>query len=177
MGFLESFSINLGGTSGSLGIDNNPIAFSSETKAKRIATIICYESVFGEYLNGFVRGGAEAVFVLTNDGWWGDTSGYLQHLRLSQIRAIETERSVSRSANTGISCFINRKGEKLQATEFGKKTVIRAKVNTNNELTYYSRSGNYIGRIALFLAILGILYTIVDRLKREKNRTATQKHS
>ncbi len=46
--------------------------------------------------------------MITNDGWWGNTPGYKQHLSFSRIRAIEMRRSVARSANTGVSAIINR---------------------------------------------------------------------
>ncbi|MEA3444737.1 MAG: apolipoprotein N-acyltransferase [Bacteroidota bacterium] len=167
LGFLEKLTIDLGGTNASLDTDDEPVVFSDKAGNCNIATLICYESVFGEYLNKSVRKGANAVAIITNDGWWGETPGYIQHLRYSQIRAIETGRGIARSANTGISCFINQKGELLQASKFGNEDVIKGTISPNSKFTFYTTNGDYIGRIASFLAVLGILFTIVGALKKQ----------
>jgi len=70
----------------------------------KIAPIICYESVFGEFVTDYVKKGAQALFIITNDGWWKNTNGYKQHLYFASLRAIETRRQVVRAANTGVSC-------------------------------------------------------------------------
>ena len=70
----------------------------------------------------------------------------------------------ARSANTGVSAFINQKGEILNKTEWWKRTAIENSLQANNELTFYSRYGDYIGRIDDFIAILLFLYTIVQHL-------------
>ena len=77
----------------------------SSNREIKIAPVICYESVYGEYVTDYIKKGANLIFILTNDAWWGDTQGYKQHASYARIRAIETRRSIARSANTGISCF------------------------------------------------------------------------
>ena len=74
---------------------------------------VCYESVYGEYCTQYVKAGARALVVITNDAWWGDTPGYRQHLSYACLRAIETRRDIARCANTGISGFIDQRGEIL----------------------------------------------------------------
>lgn len=167
-GFLENLSLELGGSNGSLGSQAGREVFASENNTCKVAPVICYESVFGDYVNGYIRLGANAIFVITNDGWFKNTAGIVQHLRFSQIRAIETRRSVVRSANTGISCFINPKGELVQPTKYGEETVISGSITTNDKLTFYTQSGDFIGRILAFLAVLGLFYTLVARLKQGK---------
>ena len=66
-----------------------------------VAPVICYESIFGEYVGEYIRNGAALIFIITNDGWWRDTPGYKQHLIYGGLRAIETRRSIARSANFG----------------------------------------------------------------------------
>ena len=78
---------------------------------RKIAPIICYESVFGKYVTEYVKKGANALFIITNDGWWKNTNGYKQHLSFASIRAIETRRPVARAANTGVSCIIDIRGK------------------------------------------------------------------
>src|SRR5690606_18143444 len=81
---------------------------------------ICYESVYGEHTARQTRLGSQAIIVITNDGWWGNTPGYKQHFSFSRLRAIENRKSVARSANTGTSGFIDQRGNVVAATEYWK---------------------------------------------------------
>jgi apolipoprotein N-acyltransferase len=160
---------DLGGITGSRGTQNFRATFKHTSDETRIAPVICYESVYGEYVTGYVKNGANLIFVITNDGWWGDTPGYKQHLNYAQLRAIETRRSIARSANTGISAFINQRGEVIQKTEWWVPTAIKNTLNANNKLTFYVRNGDYIGRVAGFFALLSMLYTMVQILMKRKH--------
>jgi apolipoprotein N-acyltransferase len=165
---LEGLAINLGGTVGSLGTDKERVVFTRKEDGLKIAPVICYESVFGEYMTQYIRKGASLIFVITNDGWWGDTPGYRQHFTFSRLRAIELRRSIARSANTGRSAFINQRGDAFQETAYWEPGVIRQTINANDKMTFYSRHGDYIGRISSLTAAILILIAIVNRLK---NRT------
>lgn len=169
MKFLEKLIINLGGTTGSLGIEKEAKVFTDDDGFK-LAPIICYESIYGEYVNEYVRKGANYLVVITNDGWWGDTQGYKQHWRFSQIRAIETRRAVARSANTGISGFINQKGEILTRTDYWVEDCIRAELASNDKITVYVKYGDFIGRIFGFTSVLLILYLISLYIISKKNK-------
>lgn len=165
--FLKKFAIDLGGTTGSLGVnpDQTPFVISSNLK---VAPCICYESVYGEFMNRFIQNGANVIFVITNDGWWGNTPGHRQHMLFSVIRAIETRRSIARSANTGISCFINQRGDISQRTAYWVPAAIREKINANDKVTFYVKNGDYIGRIFLLVAGLFMLLTISVSLRKKK---------
>ena len=67
----------------------------------------------------------------------------------SCLRAIETRRSIARSANTGISCLINQRGEVIQQLGWWKRGAVKGTLNANDKLTYYVRNGDYIGRTAV----------------------------
>ncbi|MFP4047906.1 MAG: nitrilase-related carbon-nitrogen hydrolase, partial [Bacteroidales bacterium] len=124
-----------------------------------------YESVFGEYVSSYVRKGADVIFILTNDGWLR-SPGYMQHLHFARLRAIETRRDIARSANTGISAFINQKGELLKTTEWWERNALKGTLNANNEQTFYVEYGDYIGRVSTFLAVFALLYLIAKVLMR-----------
>ncbi len=158
---LEKYAIDLGGISGTLKDEDHLTVFTKPGSGWIIAPAICYESVFGEFVAKTVSLGAQAVFVITNDGWWGNTPGYRQHFYLSVLRAIETRRYVVRSANTGISGIINAKGEVLKKTPYWKRTAFRAVINMNNQPTFYMQYGDYIARISGFISffILIIAFT------------------
>jgi apolipoprotein N-acyltransferase len=164
---IEKFAIDLGGTVGSLGVDEERKVFACENGAN-VSPVICYESIYGEFVTGFVKNGAGLLFIITNDGWWGNTAGHRQHYSYARLRAIECRRDVARSANTGISCFINQRGDVLQHTPYWKPAVIRQTLHSNNELTFYVKYGDYIGRIAMFSTIILLLLSIVKGFIRFK---------
>ena len=136
--------------------------------SEEVAPIICYESVYGEYVSDYVENGAEFLAIITNDAWWGDTQGHKQHLSYARLRAIETRRSIARSANTGISAFINEKGEIKRLLAYNERGALRGKVSLNDEITFYTRHGNYIARIAQFLALFIFLFAMVKWKRTRK---------
>jgi len=175
---IEKLAIDLGGTTGTLGREDQPVAFIDSSDSTGISPIICYESVYGEFVANSVKLGAGLIFVITNDGWWGNTPGYKQHFLFSVLRAIETRRSVARSANTGISAFINQRGDILQKTPYWETAVIKQTLNANYEQTYYTQNGDYIARVSAFVSILLLLIATTQGflkktgLKKNDNRTA-----
>ena len=159
--FLEKLTVRLGGTFRGWEPQDHRDTFLSPQDSIRIAPVICWESVFGEYVTDYIKQGANYIFVITNDGWWGNTAGHHQHNALSCIRAIETRRSIARSANTGISCFINQRGDVLQKLGWWKRGALKGTINANDKLTFYVRHGDYLARIARFFALLVVLLVLV----------------
>ncbi|MCB7481306.1 apolipoprotein N-acyltransferase [Christiangramia sediminis] len=131
------------------------------------APIICYESVYGEYVTGYVQNGADFLSIITNDAWWGDTQGHQQHLSYARLRAVENRRYVARSANTGISAIINARGDIVQKLGYEEKGSIVGSIGLLSEKTFYVKYGDYIPRIAQFLALFIFLFSIV---KFRRNR-------
>lgn len=131
-----------------------------------VAPVICYESIFGDYCREFVLLGAKLLCVITNDAWWGDTPGYRQHLDYSRLRAVETRRDVARSANTGISAFINQRGEIVASTPWWTRTVLKGKVHLNTRETFFVRHGDIVGRAATFLFLLLLALWLVRLLPK-----------
>ena len=128
-----------------------------------MAPIICYESIFGEFISQYVRNGADLFTIITNDGWWKDTPGYKQHLNYASLRAIECRRAIARSANTGISAFIDSKGKITKATKWDEEIVIKDHLQTSSIKTIYTRFGDYIGRISAFMAVMFICFALAKR--------------
>ena len=166
--FLDSFIINLGGTTGTLGKQDEPTSFITP-EGDRVAPAICYESAFGGYMAEFIRKGAGAIFIITNDGWWKNTPGYRQHFSFARLRAVESRRSVARSANTGISGFISQRGEVLQRSKWWVEDALTAQINFNDKLTFYVKHGDYIARVSVFMAALTLLNLVVTLIKGKKN--------
>jgi apolipoprotein N-acyltransferase len=162
-GFLEKYAIDLGGTSGSLGTQSRRTNLIANDGTK-IAPAICYESVYGDFLSGYMRDTSEFIAVITNDGWWGNTPGYRQHMNYARLRAIEFRKDVARSANTGISCFINQRGDVVSRTGWWEEETLSGIVYKNKIITFYARHGDYLGFICAFLAGSVVIYLIVKRV-------------
>lgn len=163
---LEKLAIDMGGTTGSLGTQEEREVFSSSDKSVRIAPVICYESVYGEFVTEYFEKGANLIFIVTNDGWWEDTPGYKQHLAFGALRAIETRTPIARSANTGISCFIDKYGTISQATPWWEKAVIRDNLLPNSSPTFYVKYGDILSETAAFLAVIIVLISQFLRFKK-----------
>ncbi|MFM1745179.1 MAG: hypothetical protein RLZZ630_1116, partial [Bacteroidota bacterium] len=134
------------------------------------APVICYESIYGDYVGEYIRNGANLICIMTNDGWWSDTPGYRQHCQYARLRAIEHRRAIARSANTGISCFIDPKGQIQQPTGWWVPAVIQQKVELHTSLTFYSQHGDYPGRFCTYAGIVLMLFTFVrSRMKNTLN--------
>ncbi len=173
MGFLKSFSITMGIARGTLKTDpeSKVMAFGDH----KAGVAICYESAFGEYVGSFCKKGADLLFVITNDGWWGDTPGYKQHFEFSKLRAIENRRCIARSANTGRSGFFNQRGDVLQQTQYWVPDAIRETLKANDKVTFYAKHGDYLSRIAVYLTfVLLITWIAKSILDFGKNRKATK---
>jgi apolipoprotein N-acyltransferase len=165
--FMNKFALNMGGSTGTYGFQENRTPFYSTYKKVNVAPVICYESAYGEFVSRYVRNGANLIFIITNDGWWGNTAGYKQHLVYARLRAIETRRSIARCANTGISCFIDQRGNFIQKSGWWTPVCMKNTINANDYITFYVRYGDYIGRILQYLSYLTILILLAVFIKRK----------
>ena len=140
---------------------------TNDGKEIPVGCAICYESVYGEYYSEYIRKGAQAMAIITNDAWWGDTPGYRQHLSYASLRAIETRRAIARCANTGISALISPTGEILQPTPWWEPAVINGQIPLRDDLTFFVRHGDIVGRICNFVFWL-LLLALIVRSKTDK---------
>jgi apolipoprotein N-acyltransferase len=135
----------------------------------KVAPQICFESVFGEEIAPFAANGARVIANMTNDGWYGNSSGPYQHADLVRFRSIESRYPLVRAANTGISLVVDRAGRVVDHLPWG---VTGSKVVTvesgGPDTTFYLRHGELIPHALALLALLGL---IVCRLtSREEER-------
>ncbi|WGQ08209.1 apolipoprotein N-acyltransferase [Pedobacter gandavensis] len=153
LAFLTPVFAQLGGTVGGWGWQDHPGVFYAQSGIG-VAPVICYESLWGDWVGESVKEGAQFIAIITNDGWWGNTSGKDQHLLYAKLRAIETRRWVVRSANTGISGFIDQKGNIIKQSKWWTRTALKADINLNSDLTFYVEHGDLIAKLFSFIAIL-----------------------
>ncbi|WP_321299710.1 apolipoprotein N-acyltransferase [Marinifilum fragile] len=156
LGFLNKYSLEIGGYNGTYSSRNETDYFLSDSTA--IVPVVCFESIFGDYCAKRIPESNGFICMITNDGWWKNTPGYLHHFNFSRIRAIETRRDYIRIANNGISAHINSKGTIIAKTSWWNKTILNGNLSLLSERTFYSEHGDYIGRTCLFFALLLLIF-------------------
>ncbi|MBE8714721.1 apolipoprotein N-acyltransferase [Sphingobacterium hungaricum] len=165
LSFLKPLFKHFGGTTGGYGSQDEPSVFYAQSGIG-VAPVICYESIWGDYVAQYVKKGAQFIAVVTNDGWWGNTSGKDQHLQYAKLRAIENRRWVVRSANTGISAFINQRGDVVAKTQWWVPTALAHEINLNENLTFYTKSGDLIVYIFTIISLLSAGLIIRQKIIR-----------
>lgn len=150
-----------------LGNDTTVFRLNVGDETVRFWTMICYETLYPSFVAGFAKRGAEIFGVITNDGWFGATSGPYQLQRYTVLRAIENRRAVARCANNGISCFIDEYGRVSQATTLYTRAAIIGDLARNPELTFYSRRGDWFPVGTTALTGLLLLFSIISAYYRK----------
>ena len=168
--FLAPVFSKLGGSVSGWGWQEEPGVFYARSGIG-VAPVICYESIWGDWIAGSVKQGAQFIAIITNDGWWGNTSGKDQHLLYAKLRAIETRRYVVRSANTGISGFINQRGDIVKESKWWTRTALKADINLNDEITAYVNYGDIIAKISIVLGLLGAAFIVISKIKEKRTRS------
>ena len=132
---------------------------------------VCYESIYPSLIREFVKRGAQFLVVITNDSWYGNTSGPYQHFQYSILRAVENRRSIVRCANGGISGFIDPYGRVQRKTRFHEKTQIADVIRLKDEKTFYTKYGDIIVHISGFAVVLAFLFTMFKKFKTKRGFT------
>ncbi|MDR9401493.1 MAG: apolipoprotein N-acyltransferase [Psychroflexus sp.] len=159
---LGDLMIDLGGTVAMKTTQDDREVFTLSDGTKT-APIICYESVYGAYVGGYVKNGADFLSIITNDAWWKDTQGHQQHWSYAKLRAIEMRKSIVRSANTGISGAINPYARVLNKTNYNEPAVISVAIPIEQKRTFYADHGDYIARIGQFFTLAIFMIAVFKR--------------
>ncbi|MBQ8896590.1 MAG: apolipoprotein N-acyltransferase [Clostridia bacterium] len=148
-----------------------------ETEYGGVGPLVCFDSIFPQFSSEAVNNGADIIAVVTNDSWFYDSAGTYTHLRHSQLRAIENRRFILRAANTGVTAFINERGEIITKTEPLVKDIAYGNAYTIEDKSVYCVIGDvflYIS-FAIIVLIIGIEYLkFVRRSKNGNNSTASE---
>ena len=122
----------------------------------RIGTFICYESVFPGYVRQFVAGGAEVLFNLSNDGWYGTSAARYQHLKIVRMRAAELHRWIIRATNNGVSAAIDPAGRVVRDLPEYRQAAARMPFDYRSDLTVYARFGDWFVGFCGLLGVVGL---------------------
>ena len=147
---------------GDIGFDSGKEINSIYTKVGNARIAICYEIIFPEEINPNNEK-LDLIINITNDAWFGNSSGPFQHFNSSRFRAIEQGIPVFRSANTGISAIIDPYGRIIDKIELGKTGSIFSPLPKKTMETYYSKVGDF-----LFFGVLILTLLIMIFLKKKK---------
>ncbi|MES1218226.1 MAG: apolipoprotein N-acyltransferase, partial [Bacteroidota bacterium] len=165
--FIDKWFEKFGGTTAGYAKQSKRTVLDTK-KGYKIAPAICYESIYGEYMSSYIRNGANIICIITNDGWWGNTPGYKQHMNYGRLRAIETRKWVVRSANTGISCFIDIYGFPINQQPWNKTAAIKLDIPVSNGYqTFFVRNGDILSKAAVAVSILFLILNLVYWVKRK----------
>ncbi|HKO82588.1 MAG TPA: apolipoprotein N-acyltransferase [Chitinophagaceae bacterium] len=168
LNFMGKWFEDFGGISGTLGRDSERKVFVPRDNHFKAAPIICYESIYSDYITEYVRKGANILTIITNDGWWGNTPGYKQHMNYARLRAVETRKWVARSANTGISCFIDPLGNVVSQQPWDTPASIKLAVPVDNRQTFFVKHGDLLSRATIVVSILLIVMDIIFWIKKRR---------
>ncbi|MBU1983063.1 apolipoprotein N-acyltransferase, partial [bacterium] len=115
------------------------VVFPEHDGVPPLGCLICFEVIFPEIAADMVHGGAALLTTITNDGWYGNSSGPYQHLNLARLRAVAVRRSIVRAGNTGISALILPTGEIRCSLGYDRAGMIFGTVPVRGEITLAAR--------------------------------------
>lgn len=167
LNFMSAIFEKFGGTTGGYARDSVPRVLKTSNKTFNITPAVCYESIYSDYLADFNRHESNLICIITNDGWWGNTAGYKQHKDYARLRAIESRKWVARSANTGISCFIDPYGNVVQQLGWNKKGTLKQTVGAFVTETFYTKHGDLLSKTMSWAAAAFLLFGIFMFVKRK----------
>ncbi|MEG2755743.1 MAG: apolipoprotein N-acyltransferase [Mucinivorans sp.] len=154
-------SVNLGGQGGKVGTS------TKRTTHKGVGVAICYEAIYGEFYTEYIKAGAQAMLIISNDGWWGNTPGHRQLLRFARLRAVETRRAIARSANTGTSAIISARGDVVQSMGWDRRGVLSGGIELSKEVTPYVLWGDIVVRVSMYVCLLSLLFFVAQRFRKK----------
>jgi apolipoprotein N-acyltransferase len=160
--FSKLFEWGIGISGWGKGNDSTVFHFATiNEKEIHFANLICFESVFPQLATMFANKGAEFFTIITNDSWWGNTSGVYQHLRFGVFRAIENRKWLVRCANSGISCYIDPYGRMYNSTDFSTRQVLLKEIALSNEKTFYTEHSDWFALWSVIISslLLAIAFT------------------
>ena len=133
-----------------------------------LGVFICYESIFPDEVRQFVMNGAQVLVNISNDGWYGDSGAYAQHLNQTRMRAIENERWLLSATNTGVTASIDPYGRIVTRAERKRRTALPASYALINRITFYTRHGDWFAYLCAIISAGALITRFAFRSIREK---------
>ena len=135
----------------------------------KLGVFICYESIFPDEIRQLAANGAEVFVNLSNDGWYGDSGAYAQHLKQARMRAVENDRWLLRDTNTGVTAAIDPYGRVVSSMPRKVRDAIDAHYALTNVTTFYTRHGDWFAYLCAIISVAGLLLNFRFRARTESS--------
>jgi len=133
----------------------------------KLGVFICYESIFPDEVRQLAANGAEAFVNISNDGWYGDSGAYAQHLKQARMRAVENNRWLLRDTNTGVTASIDPYGRVVSTIPRKIRAALDAGYALTNVTTFYTRHGDWFAYLCAIISVAGLLLNFRPRTGTE----------
>jgi apolipoprotein N-acyltransferase len=159
---------NVGISGWGIGKDTTVFILSNSESVAKFSGMVCYESIYPELVSSFVRSGAEFLVVITNDSWWGKTSGAYQHERYAVFRAVENRRWIARCANGGISCFIDPYGRVFREQELFTQAAMVDNLELRQDKTFYAAHGDIFSHVCTGVSVVFLSAAFLSKVRKKR---------
>jgi apolipoprotein N-acyltransferase len=168
LSFFSSATFAVAGISSwGKGLDTLNLSFRTASgQLVAVNGLICYESIYPAFAAEFVRRGATMLSVITNDGWFSKSYGPYQHAAFAKLRCIESRRAMARSANTGVSLFIDRYGRPYGEIEWWRESCSVQTVELFEDKSFYVRHGDWFPKACLLVSMFALVATLMLSLRK-----------
>jgi apolipoprotein N-acyltransferase len=133
----------------------------------RLGVFICYESIFPDEVRQLAANGADVFVNISNDGWYGDSGAYAQHLKQARMRAVENDRWLLRDTNTGVTASIDPYGRVVASIPRKIRSALDAPYALTNVTTFYTRQGDWFAYLCAIISAAGLLLHLLFRARTE----------
>ena len=154
-------------------IGRDTVIFQEKKTGARFCSLICYESVYPEFVAFFVKKGAEFITIVTIDSWWDHMSGAYQHHQYAIFRAIENRRWIARCAVGGFSSYIDPYGNVYDKTGLFTQATLSRTIGRRTELTFYTKHGDWLAKICSLISGVLIAMALVQKFKSNRQSNYT----
>ena len=135
----------------------------------KLGVFICYESIFPDEIRQLAANGAEVFVNISNDGWYGDSGAYAQHLKQARMRAVENDRWLLRDTNTGVTASFDPYGRVVSSIPRKVRATLDAPYAITNVTTFYTRHGDWFAYLCAIISVAGLLLNFRFRARTESN--------
>ena len=136
---------------------------------KKLGVFICYESVFPSEVREFADNGAQVFVNLSNDGWYGDSGAYAQHLNQTRMRAVENDRWLLSATNTGVTASIDPFGRIIARLPRKQRDVLSAPYALTAVTTFYTRHGDWFCWLCAIISAGALITRFLPHKKAKKS--------
>ncbi|HEY1678029.1 MAG TPA: apolipoprotein N-acyltransferase [Candidatus Sulfotelmatobacter sp.] len=143
-----------------------------DAEGTQLGVFICYESIFPDEVRQFANNGAQVFVNISNDGWYGDSGAYAQHLNQTRMRAIENDRWLLSATDTGVTASIDPFGRVIASVPRKERIALVAPYALNSATTFYTRHGDWFAYLCAIISLGALFLRFLDRYRKKAETTA-----